>query len=155
MDVTVYTDGACASSTRKGGWGAVVLVVTDAGEKFVSVLRGDAIETTNNRMELLAVIRALAACPVGVPVTVILDSQLTLRSALREQRRKANLDLWSLYDIEAEKRTVSFVWVRGHQGNHWNEIADHLAGMKPLPVGWSKEYTLVRPWTADFAELFA
>jgi ribonuclease HI len=134
--VVIYTDGACLGNPGPGGYGAVLLYNGARRE-----LSGGYRLTTNNRMELLAVIRALEALKEPCEVTVYSDSQYIVQ-AMREgwaerwrangwrrnkKDRAVNPDLWGrLLDLASGHR-VTFEWVRGHAGNVENERADALA----------------------------
>lgn len=139
--IKAYTDGACAGNPGPGGWG--VLLVD--GEKRRELMGGEA-ETTNNRMELFAAIRALEAVKPGTEITVTTDSQYVKngvetwvhgwkRNGWRTAAKKPvkNRDLWQALDGLAAERKVTWRWVRGHAGHEGNEAADALArqGMAP------------------------
>ena len=132
---TIYTDGACKGNPGVGGWGALII---DAKEK--RTIKGCEVNTTNNRMELTAVIRSLEAVDSDRPVILFTDSQYVKRgmtewiskwkekSWLTTSRKPVkNSDLWKSLDCLTQGRVVSWNWVRGHSGNEGNEIADSLA----------------------------
>ena len=120
--IEIYTDGACLGNPGPGGWGAVII---EGGIK--RTLSGADESTTNNRMEMLAVIKGLAAVPESVQVTVFSDSQYVVNTMTRGWKRKANLDLWDRLDAEVAAHRVEWRWVRGHAGDPLNEEADSLA----------------------------
>ena len=134
--VSIYTDGACSGNPGKGGWGAVL--VYNGTEKEMS---GFEAETTNNRMELTAVIRALAALREPCLVTLTTDSKYVCDAVTkgwvygwqRKGWRKAdgkpalNVDLWQQLLPLLQTHTVTFNWVKGHAGHPLNERADQLA----------------------------
>lgn len=134
--VDIYTDGACRGNPGRGGWGAIL--VYEGREKELS---GGESETTNNRMELSAVIAALSALKEPCRVTLTTDSQYVvnaidkgwLDSWQKNGWRKSNkgsvlnVDLWKKLLALLEKHQVSFVWVRGHNGHPYNERCDRLA----------------------------
>ena len=133
--VEVYADGACKGNPGPGGWG--VLLVAEGRERE---LHGGEPATTNNRMELTAVIRALEALPHGSRVRLYTDSQYVQkgmtewiaswkRRGWRTADRKPvkNEDLWKHLDELARDRQVAWHWVRGHNGHPGNERADALA----------------------------
>lgn len=137
VDVKIFTDGACSGNPGRGGYAAVI--VTPGGTYELS---GHEPATTNNRMELRAVIEALAAVEVGQGVCVSSDSRYLVDAFskhwtagwLKRKWRKAdgspvpNADLWKR--ILAEDRRhggVEWRWVRAHNGNLYNERADQLA----------------------------
>ena len=129
----VYTDGACRGNPGPGGWGWVVPDGAWAA--------GAAPETTNNRMELQAVLDALAVLEGCDPVEVVTDSTYIVkcfadrwwegwqRRNWRNSARKpvANRDLWEPLIEQVLRREVSFRWVKGHSGDRWNDAADLLA----------------------------
>lgn len=132
--IIAYTDGACIPNPGKGGW--AVLLIQDHKE---TVLCGNDHETTNNRMELTAAIRALESQTKPTHFQLHTDSQY-LQKGIQEwlpvwQAHKwkikgrviANRDLWERL-LEATKRhTVEWLWVRGHAGNRYNSQVDILA----------------------------
>ena len=121
--IEIYTDGACSGNPGSGGWAAIVI-----GNGPKRALHGkESVTTTNNRMELLAVIKGLEDVPEGIDVTIFSDSKYVVDTMMRNWKRKANNDLWSRLDAEVAKRNVLWEWVRGHQGNKFNEEADTLA----------------------------
>ena len=133
-EVTVYTDGACSGNPGPGGWAAVLCY--GAAKKELS---GGERETTNNRMELTAVIRALEALRERCTVTVYTDSQYISR-ALNEgwlSKWKAagftkkgglkNAELWRALDGLLQEHEVTFHWVKGHAENELNNRCDALA----------------------------
>lgn len=124
-----WTDGACEPNPGWGGWG--VSIVSPDGAAPIEDCGGER-ETTNNRMELLAIIEALRRSPRDAPVVVCTDSQLCLLCAVGRWKRKTNLDLWAALRDECEGRVVVFEWHRGHVGTIGNERADELASMGRL-----------------------
>jgi len=133
--VEIYTDGACLGNPGRGGWGAILLY--KGHEKKIS---GHERETTNNRMELKAVIEALKALKKSADAIVYTDSKYVQsgisewiinwkKNGWKNAGRKPikNVDLWQELDLEAAKHRIKWKWVRGHDGNHYNEIADVLA----------------------------
>ena len=134
--VEIYTDGACRGNPGRGGWGAIL--VYGGAEKELS---GGERETTNNRMELTAVISALRALREPCRVTLTSDSKYVIDAITKgwavswraKGWRKAdkspalNVDLWeTLLDL-LEIHDVTFVWVHGHTGHPYNERCDVLA----------------------------
>ncbi len=133
--VEIWTDGACKGNPGPGGWGALLRSGANERELF-----GGAADTTNNRMELMAVIEALAALKRPCEVVVHTDSQyvkngITEWLAQWERRgwktadRKPvkNLELWQQLDRQVRRHSVRWRWVRGHAGDPGNERADALA----------------------------
>jgi ribonuclease HI len=120
--VEIYTDGACLGNPGPGGWAAIVV---ENGSR--RVLCGGDEHTTNNRMEMLAVINGLKAVPESAQVIVCSDSQYVVNTMTRNWKRNKNQDLWDKLDSEVGKRKVKWQWVRGHNGHPQNEEADKLA----------------------------
>jgi ribonuclease HI len=133
--VTVYADGACKGNPGPGGWG--VLLVQGGRERE---LHGGEPATTNNRMELTAVIRALEAVPAGTRLRLYTDSQYVQKGItawIHDWKRRGwrtadkkpvkNQDLWMRLDELAGGRDLEWHWVRGHAGHDGNERADALA----------------------------
>jgi ribonuclease HI len=133
--VLVFADGACKGNPGPGGWGAILRSGTHEKEIF-----GGEPRTTNNRMELTAVIRALAALKRHCDVKVYTDSQYVQKGIsewLPQWKRRAwrtagkkpvkNEDLWRELDELAQRHRIQWHWVRGHAGHVENERADALA----------------------------
>ena len=133
-EVTVYTDGACSGNPGPGGWAAVLRY--GAAEKELS---GGEAATTNNRMELTAVIRALEALKEPCAVAVYTDSQYISRAItegwLAKWKRAGftkkgglkNAEMWREMDGLLQKHQVTFHWVKGHADNELNNRCDALA----------------------------
>ena len=131
QSVTIHTDGACIGNPGPGGYGAVLDY-----QGYRKELSGGFRLTTNNRMELLAAIKALEALNVPCQVTLYSDSRYVVdgaelgqvkRRQARGWKRKINPDLWEQLLQLTEQHDVTFKWVRGHAGNVQNERCDHLA----------------------------
>ena len=120
--IEVYTDGACQGNPGPGGWAAII--VGDGPERN---LHGREERTTNNRMEILAVVKGLEGLPESAEATVFSDSTYVVNTMTRNWKRNANIDLWGRLDAEVGKRRVRWKWIRGHAGNPMNEKADALA----------------------------
>lgn len=135
-NVEIYTDGACSGNPGAGGWASVLLY-----EQHKKELYGNDKETTNNRMELTAVIEALKALKRPCNVTLYSDSKYVIDSInkdwvykweannwIKSDRKPAlNTDLWKELLALLELHRVKFVWVKGHNGNEYNERCDELA----------------------------
>lgn len=122
---TVYTDGGCdVNPGGRGGYGIVILHGDDHPVKAKGGFRC----TTNNRMELMAAIKGLQMIPDGSSVKVISDSQYLVKTMNGVWKEGKNFDLWNeLRKCIRNKEKVQFQWVRGHNGNKYNEICDSLA----------------------------
>ena len=133
--ITIYTDGACSGNPGKGGWGAV-LIYRDK-QKHLS---GSAILTTNNKMELTATIEALKAVKKSSDIELYTDSQYVKNGInlwiinwkkngwkTANKKEVANKDLWIELDKYVKHNNITWFWIKGHSGNHYNEIADNLA----------------------------
>lgn len=120
--VVIYTDGACSGNPGPGGWGAVLI-----WNGVVKELSGGELYTTNQRMELTAVIKALEALKRPCEVIVRTDSQYLVNTMTQGWKRRANLDLWGRLDELCRVHKISWEWVRGHAGDPYNELADRLA----------------------------
>ena len=137
-EVTIYTDGACSGNPGAGGYGVVLMY--GAAKKELS----EGYEkTTNNRMELLAVIKGLEALKEPCMVNLYSDSKYVVdaiekgwvvkwkqNSWMRNKKERAsNVDLWEQLLVMLAKHQVKFIWVKGHADNPWNERCDELARM--------------------------
>ena len=133
--VELFTDGACRGNPGKGGWG--VLMRYGSAEK--KIYGGDA-STTNNRMELMAVIKGLEALTQSCKVKITTDSKYVLTGCTewivnwkkrnwRTANKKPvlNVELWKRLDELLQNHEIEWVWVKGHSGHLENEIADQLA----------------------------
>lgn len=134
--VEIYTDGACSGNPGAGGWGAVLIYNGKMKE-----MSGSSEQTTNNRMELTAVIEALKALKEACEVTLTTDSKYVCdavtkgwvyswkRNGWRKGDKKPalNVDLWEELLPLLSIHMVEFVWVKGHNGHKYNERCDELA----------------------------
>jgi ribonuclease HI len=132
VTITIYTDGASKGNPGPGGYGTILM----SGEHRKELSAGY-ILTTNNRMELLAVIVGLEALKIApCNVTIYSDSKYVV-DAIEKQwiqswcrsnfKNKKNKDLWLRYLNVAQKHNIKFVWIKGHDGNIFNERCDRLA----------------------------
>ncbi len=133
--VEIYTDGACKGNPGPGGWGALMIF----GDVEKELCGGEK-NTTNNRMELMAAIEALAALKRPCQVVLTTDSQY-VRKGITEwmtnwkkrgwktaaKKPVKNADLWKTLDAENSRHQVEWKWVKGHSGHPGNERADDLA----------------------------
>jgi ribonuclease HI len=134
-EVEIYTDGACRGNPGPGGWAALLL--SGGHEREIS---GAELATTNNRMELTAVIRALEALKRPVQGRIYTDSQYVRQGVLEwlsqwkrrgwktaDKKPVKNQDLWQELDVLTQKHQLEWHWVKGHSGNVGNERVDALA----------------------------
>lgn len=141
--VTIYTDGACSGNPGPGGWGAIL---ESGGQK--KELSGGEAHTTNNRMELTAVIEALAALKRPCEVDLVTDSKYVVDGITKgwakgwrakgwkkgDGKPALNPDLWERLLNLLDEHQVAFRWVKGHAGHPQNERCDELA------VSWYQQY---------------
>jgi ribonuclease HI len=135
MKKIIYTDGACSMPSMKGGWG-VVICVGEAVEKF----SGFEPNTTNNKMELTACIEALKRCKNGDDIEIHTDSQYVKNGITQwiinwkkngwktaDKKPVKNMEFWQELDLLSQNFKPEWHWVKAHNGNKYNEIADGLA----------------------------
>ena len=133
--IKIYTDGACKGNPGVGGWGAIIM----QDEKNIELFGGEN-ETTNNRMELMAVIMALKEISSNLELSIYTDSTYVQKGISewiknwkvnnwRSSSKKPvkNKDLWIELDEAVGSRKINWEWVKGHAGNEGNEKADELA----------------------------
>ena len=121
--IYLYTDGAASGNPGPGGWGAVLCC-----GQLRKEMSGGFARTTNNRMELLAVIEGLSAIRwEGARVEVWSDSQYVVNTVTQGWKRKKNQDLWAQFDALAPRFRLQFHWIKGHAGHPENERCDRLA----------------------------
>ena len=134
--IKVFTDGACSGNPGIGGWGVVILI-NDSDPIF---LKGGEIQTTNNRMELTATIKALKYFKEHQLITLITDSKYVkdgIESWIANWKKNGwkttskkpvkNKELWVELDSQIAKHNIAWNWVKGHADNRYNEKADFLA----------------------------
>jgi ribonuclease HI len=136
--IKIYTDGSCKGNPGPGGWGALIISRGDKKEIY-----GGEEKTTNNRMELSAVIEALKAIDNQVcPLTIFTDSTYVLKGMSEwikgwksnnwissNKKPVKNKDLWLILDSLATLHEIKWIWVKGHSGHPENDRADFLANM--------------------------
>ncbi len=135
MNVVLYTDGACSGNPGPGGWGAVLM-----SGKHRKELYGGERETTNNRMEMMAVIRAVEELKRGCSIDIHTDSKYVMKGMtewLEAWKKRGwrtaskqpvkNVDLWQRLEQVLSGHEVNWFWVKGHSGVLENERADELA----------------------------
>ncbi len=134
--VEIFTDGACSGNPGIGGWGAILRYKTEEKE-----LSGGELQTTNNRMELMAVIRALSALKKTCNISLYTDSQYVMKGITEwmtnwkkngwktsnKKQAVKNVDLWQQLDELVQKHEIRWIWVKGHNGHPENERCDALA----------------------------
>ena len=133
--IKIYTDGACSGNPGAGGWGAVLIY--GKTEKHLS---GNSPDTTNNRMEMTAVIEALKSLKHCCAIEIYTDSKYVMDGITTwiinwkkrgwktaDKKPVKNEDLWRILDELVAQHKISWNWVRGHNGDKYNEIADELA----------------------------
>ncbi|XZG69448.1 ribonuclease HI [Chitinibacteraceae bacterium HSL-7] len=136
----IYTDGACKGNPGPGGWGALLRYSSDASSMQEKELFGGEPNTTNNRMELRAVIEALAALKRPCALTIFTDSQYVKNGIetwihnwkkngwkTADKKPVKNADLWQALEAQVARHDVRWQWVKGHAGHEFNERADDLA----------------------------
>ncbi|MBR6026034.1 MAG: ribonuclease HI [Neisseriaceae bacterium] len=135
--VSIYTDGACKGNPGRGGWGVILRYGQHEKELY-----GAQEKTTNNRMELTAVIQGLSILKYPCCVNIYTDSQYVQRGMnewihnwkkrnwkTSSNKTVANLELWQELDKLAQIHQINWHWVKGHDGNIDNERADYLANL--------------------------
>lgn len=135
--IILYTDGACSGNPGPGGWGAIL-----TSGKHQRELKGGECETTNNRMEMMAVICGAEALKQDCRVDIFTDSVYVMKGMTewlegwkkrgwKTAGRKPvkNVDLWQRLELALERHQVNWNWVKGHSGDAGNERADELARM--------------------------
>ncbi|MBN0987119.1 ribonuclease HI [Amphritea pacifica] len=133
--INIYTDGACKGNPGPGGWGAVL----EYGEHRKKLFGGE-MNTTNNRMELMAAIEALSVLKESCEIVLTTDSQYVRkgitewlagwkRNGWKTSARKPvkNADLWQRLEEQTARHQIQWKWVKGHSGHPGNELADQLA----------------------------
>ncbi len=133
--VDLFTDGACSGNPGPGGWGAILRY--NGHEKEIS---GGEAQTTNNRMELTAVIEGLGLLKEPCTVTIHTDSKYVMEGVTKyldswkkrgwktaNKKQVKNIDLWEKLDVLLPQHKIDWIWVKGHAGHVENERADVLA----------------------------
>ena len=135
-DVIIYTDGACSGNPGPGGWGAILIYKNTYKE-----ISGGKKETTNNEMELTAVVESLSLLKEKCNVMLYSDSSYVVNAVNKKwltnwknngwinskKKTLPNLALWKKLDTLLELHRVTFVWVKGHSDNEYNNRCDNLA----------------------------
>ena len=149
LEIFAYTDGACSGNPGPGGWGVILQAKEDHNIIKERELYGGELETTNNRMELMAAISSLENLEKPTKLTIITDSNYVKggvtdwinnwkKNNWKTANKKdvKNIDLWKRLDLARSKHQVTWRWVKGHSGQDENERADALAraGMEPYKI---------------------
>jgi ribonuclease HI len=134
-DVVMYTDGACSGNPGPGGWGAVLM----SGKHRKEIFGGER-ETTNNRMEMMAIIQGAESLKRGCSVDIYTDSTYVMKGMTEwlegwkkrgwrtaSKKPVKNVDLWQRLENALDHHEVNWFWVKGHSGVPENERADELA----------------------------
>lgn len=138
--ITIYTDGSCIGNPGRGGWGAILMYTDTNGKLHKKKIRGDDSFTTNNRMELTAVIESLKNLKEKCNIDLYSDSKYVIEGItkwlLNWKKKKwktsnkkpvQNQDLWQRLDEQVEKHNINFHWVKGHAYDELNNEVDELA----------------------------
>lgn len=140
-NVKIYTDGACANNPGAGGYGAILMFKKADGTLVSKELSKGFKLTTNNRMELLAVIDALNALKTPCKIKLYSDSKYVVDAInqkwldgwieknwkLNTNNPVKNIDLWKKFIEAIKPHEIEFIWVKGHSANKYNEMCDKLA----------------------------
>ncbi len=130
MQIEIYTDGACDihADNQPGGWAAILQAVGEDGELLKEkVISGGAENTTNNRMELRAVIEGLKLLTRATGLTIVSDSRYVIDIASGAKKVAMNKSLWKEFFLAAESHSIEWRYVAGHSGDELNERCDRLA----------------------------
>lgn len=126
MHYIAYTDGSCDNLSKERAGGSAYVILKNG--EIAKIKNHGQLNTSNNRMELLAIISAVNACPDGAYVDIYTDSQYCILVLSKSYKPKKNPDLYELFKkCAAHVAGVRFHWVKGHDGNKYNELADLLA----------------------------
>ena len=141
--VIIYTDGACSGNPGKGGWGAILIynyIDNGVEKQYKKVISGGEKLTTNNKMELTAVINALQLLKMICNVEIFTDSKYVMEGSLKwlqnwkkngwkgsNKKNVANIELWQKLDELLAKHNIIWHWVKGHNGDKLNEEVDKIA----------------------------
>lgn len=121
-NIKIYTDGSCCPNPGDGGY-AFVAVFPDCEIHVNDRVKN----TTNNVMEITAVIEAIKEFKLHKTYLIYTDSLYVIKCATNEWKRKKNTELWKLYDEVTRGKNIQFKWVKAHNGDYYNELVDKLA----------------------------
>jgi len=133
--IIIYTDGACSGNPGDGGWGAILMF-----KEHQKQISGSQKDTTNNQMEITAVIESLKIIKKSSEIIVYTDSKYVMEGITKwingwknngwktaDKKPVKNCELWQKLENEVNKHNIEWRWVKGHSGNKYNDIADNLA----------------------------
>ncbi|MBM3590417.1 MAG: ribonuclease HI [Alphaproteobacteria bacterium] len=133
--IIIYTDGACSGNPGDGGWGAILMF-----KEHQKQISGSQKDTTNNQMEITAVIESLKIIKKSSEIIIYTDSKYVMEGITKwingwknngwktaDKKPVKNCELWQKLDNEVNKHNIEWRWVKGHSGNKYNDIADNLA----------------------------
>ncbi|KKM23913.1 hypothetical protein LCGC14_1610380 [marine sediment metagenome] len=120
--IIIYTDGSCKGNPGPGGWAAILT----RGNEYLAVEGGEA-HTTNNRMELTAVIEGIKHLFQVGKFEVRSDSRYVIDTINKGYQRRKNQDLWHELDLYTSTLDIIWTWIKGHNGDYYNEMADRIA----------------------------
>lgn len=132
----LYTDGSCIGNPGPGGWASIIII-----NDVKTTLSGSDEETTNNKMEITAVIKGLEQFPENSSVKIFTDSEYVINTMTKNWKRNTNLDLWNRLDSLVINRTIEWNWVKGHSGNKLNDEADLIANGEAKKIIEKKKLT--------------
>ena len=146
LSIKIYTDGACLGNPGPGGWGAILLYKEHRKE-----ISGNERDSTNNRMEIRAVIEALKVIKKTSEIAIYTDSKYVLEGITKwifgwkkngwrtaDKKPIKNLELWQELDQEVGRHKIEWIWVKGHSGNHFNDLVDDLARNAAEKIKYTK-----------------
>ena len=132
----LYTDGSCIGNPGPGGWASIIII-----NDVKTTLSGSDEETTNNKMEITAIIKGLEQFPENSSVKIFTDSEYVINTMTKNWKRNTNLDLWNCLDSLVKNRTIEWNWVKGHSGNKLNDEADLIANGEAKKIIEKKKLT--------------
>lgn len=129
--IKIYTDGSCINNGKinsKGGWAFIIIDSNNTDNiEYLIYDSGFELNTTNNIMELKAVINSLKSYNHSDNFTIYTDSKYVINCATGIYKRNLNIDLWNDYDNISKNKNINFIWVKGHSGDYYNELVDKMA----------------------------
>lgn len=125
--ISIYCDGSCINNPGPGGWCAILTQTLSDGVTRRRIIDGSTRRSTNNKMELTAAIKGLEALRRPCKVTIYSDSKYLVDTVNFGYNKGANIQLWNKLDKAMASHIVTLIWVKGHNGNELNEIANKRA----------------------------